>query len=114
MFLSASIAFTFLAAPAVRSAPLVSRAAGPLACTDVNGGGSCFPVLASPPGVNTGECNNLIGVKSLVLSDANECLTYLFPDCQLGPDANNIVVVDLIASSNLNLPGDVKSVECFI
>ncbi|KAJ6779266.1 hypothetical protein DFH09DRAFT_1369697 [Mycena vulgaris] len=112
MFPSASIAFTFLvivSGIAVRSAPLVPRAASgsPLACTELNGGGTCFPLLTNPNFAGRAECNNIVGVKSVILSGDDDCDTFATTNCSA-----DVVEAELTSLTDNNIPDNIKSIEC--
>ncbi|KAJ6598147.1 hypothetical protein DFH09DRAFT_53571 [Mycena vulgaris] len=93
MFFSASIAFTFflsLSGVAVHSAPIVAREFVPQACTGPNGTGTCTPLNVAPsnppplPAINPAACTNVSNVRSLVLNVDDDCVSFPFPNCDIG------------------------------
>ncbi|KAJ6576893.1 hypothetical protein DFH09DRAFT_1077847 [Mycena vulgaris] len=114
----ASIAFVLISISgmAVRSVPVGSihpRQASidsrPHACTGAKGTGICFPLLASGATQDEGECNNIVGIKSLVFPDINEeCIGFTSPDCQL----DGIPPREFFNINSDDLPADVKSLSC--
>ncbi|KAJ6602036.1 hypothetical protein DFH09DRAFT_1069579 [Mycena vulgaris] len=115
MFFSASIALTFfisLSGIAVHGAPIVARDFVPLACTGINGTGTCIPLnVASPnptgPALNPATCTDVssIKVKSLVLNPDNECTTHGDTTCGAHP-------VEHFSSDSQDLPDGIRSVRC--